>query len=77
MTVMTRFERRVMTICRPCDKPPGGLCFVVVVAFSEGKRGLCLVLRDYVTRIRADTPLFGALFWRASYQCPRWRALVR
>ena len=34
-----------MRIVRPCDKPPGGL------AFSEGKRGLCLVLRDYVTRI--------------------------
>ena len=25
--------------------------FITLFTFSEGKRGLCLVLRDYVTRI--------------------------
>ena len=36
--------------------------FITLFTFSEGKRGLCLVLRDYVTRItsveQVQQPLF-------------------
>jgi hypothetical protein len=41
----------------------GGETFVTSLqeafAFSEGKRGLCLVLRDYVTRIMQRTMCSG------------------